>query len=125
MPTNDLVVLLTVERDRLNRAIEALQGSAAGFGDSRLGDGQKRPVSAATRRRMALAQKRRWAAARKSPSGSASTTTSSASKRRISKEGMQRIIAAAKKRWARYRAEQAKPKPANKTAARKASTKAA
>lgn len=105
MPTNDLVGLLTAERDRLNRAIEALQGLAGGPVPE---EGPKRHISAATRRRMALAQKRRWAAARKEPSASFSTTTSSAPKRRISKEGMQRIVAAARKRWARYRAEQPK-----------------
>jgi hypothetical protein len=110
MPTNDLMVLLTAERDRLNRAIEALQGPAGESGSSRSREGGKRHFSAATRRRMALAQKRRWAAARRRPSASDSTTTSPPPKRRISEEGMRRIVAAAKKRWARHRAEQAKGK---------------
>jgi len=87
MPTEHIVQLLIQERDRLNRAIEALQGSPA----KRRGRPPKKPVasavtlpsvvstempevaeveppkkrkgfSAATKRKMALAQKKRWAA---------------------------------------------------------------
>jgi hypothetical protein len=71
--TDHIVALLLAERDRLNRAIEAIQGSVVRSGGpprtpaaglSAAGP-KKRHVSAASRRRMALAQKRRWAAARR------------------------------------------------------------
>jgi hypothetical protein len=67
----------------------------------------KRRISAASRRRMALAQEKRWAAI-KGPSASALETTPERPKPRISPEGMKRIIAATKKRWALKRAEEAK-----------------
>lgn len=74
----------------------------------------KRKISAASRRRMALGQKKRWAAI-KGQSGSESVA--GGPKRRISEEGTKRIIAANKKRWARKRAEAAK---ANQSTAKKA-----
>jgi hypothetical protein len=55
-----------------------------------------RKRSAATRRRMALAQKERWAAIKGT---SLATPVLKKPKRRISEEGMKRIIAATKKRW--------------------------
>jgi hypothetical protein len=57
-----------------------------------------RKRSAATRRRMALAQKKRWAAI-KGTSPAPATPKPTKPKRRISPEGMKRIIAATKKRW--------------------------
>lgn len=78
----------------------------------------KRKVSAASRRRMALAQKKRWAAL-KGRSAPASETTSERPERRISDEGMRRIIAATKKRWARKRAEEARANRAAKKPALK------
>ena len=71
----------------------------------------KRKISAASRRRMALAQKKRWAAI-KGRSAAISPDGSGRPKRRISKEGMKRIIAATKRRWALKRAEEAKAKRA-------------
>ena len=80
MATEHIVQLLIQERDRLSRAIEALQGSPA----TRRGRPPKKPAvtattvvpetnplapikkrkpfSAAAKRKMALAQKKRWAA---------------------------------------------------------------
>jgi len=68
MPTEHILALLIAERDRLNRAIEALQGPAKGRGgpipaiESDTTNPKKRHVSAAARRKMAAAQKKRWAA---------------------------------------------------------------
>jgi hypothetical protein len=73
MSTDHIVALLVQERAKLNRAIEALQAGekmeAAEIGVTRpvgqVGPGQpskKRVISAATRRRMALGQRRRHAA---------------------------------------------------------------
>lgn len=64
MPIEQILSLMIQERDRLNRAIEALQGSAH-RGTLAPGMPKKRKAfSAATRRKMALAQKKRWAAAK-------------------------------------------------------------
>jgi hypothetical protein len=76
MPTDHILTLLIQERDKLNRAIEALQGvrerlgrpaknaandeSAGLVGSSK--PIKKRHVSAASRKKMAAAQKKRWAA---------------------------------------------------------------
>jgi hypothetical protein len=57
-------------------------------------------MSAAARRRIALAQKKRWAAYKaKHPSKPAAKSA----KRQLSPEGRARIIAATKKRWAAFR----------------------
>jgi len=71
-----ILALLIQERDRLNRAIEALQGPAKRCGrppkNALMGGWvssgdvsqpkKRKHLSAATRRKMALAQKKRWAA---------------------------------------------------------------
>ena len=75
---------------------------------------KRRKVSAASRRRMALGQKKRWAAVK---GQSNSQATVERPRRRISEAGMKRIIAANKKRWALKRAEAAK---ANQSPAKKA-----
>lgn len=74
----------------------------------------KRKISAASRRRMALGQKKRWAAIK---GGSNSEAVVENPKRKISLAGMKRIIAANKQRWALKRAEAAK---ANQSPAKKA-----
>jgi hypothetical protein len=69
MASEQIVGLLIQERDKLNRAIEALQGSEKRTTAAPTPIPQpigaapkKRHVSAAARRRMALGQKKRWAA---------------------------------------------------------------
>jgi hypothetical protein len=89
---------------------------------------KRKKVSAAARRKMALAQKARWAKIRgeAGPTAPAVTPTAAKAKRRISKEGMARIIAATKKRWAKARAEmaaKAKLTVVKKTASKKAAVK--
>jgi hypothetical protein len=72
-------------------------------------EGKRRKVSAAGRKRMAEAQRKRWAAKKQSGAASqAAKPAPSKAKRRISEEGMKRIIAATKKRWAAVRAAAAK-----------------
>jgi hypothetical protein len=59
----DILAILTAERDKLNRAIEAL-GGEIGHATIRLTKQEnpgKRIVSAAARAKMAAAQKARWA----------------------------------------------------------------
>jgi hypothetical protein len=71
MPTDHILSLLIAERDKLNRAIEALGASVKRPGrppkkpiatETVAATPKKRHVSAAARRKMAAAQKRRWAA---------------------------------------------------------------
>ena len=82
MSTDQLLGLLVAERDKLNRAIEALHGSIKGRGrpskwmetaKEELVEAAtfstKRRVSAAARKRMAQAQKKRWAAIKAKKSG--------------------------------------------------------
>ncbi len=64
----------------------------------------KRVRSAAARRRMAAAQKTRWAAVR---AEKVAEPKAPAKKRRISAAGRKRIIEATKKRWAAFRARKA------------------
>jgi hypothetical protein len=94
---------------------------------------KRRKISAAVRRKMALGQKARWAKSRGEAEPPApDTVIAPKTKRRISKEGMARIIAATKKRWAAVKAAQAKSAatknavPARKkVAVKKASNKSA
>jgi hypothetical protein len=66
MATDHIVSLLIAERDKLNRAIEALQGShSAPIESPKTAPAEpmkKRHISAASRRKMAVGQKKRWAA---------------------------------------------------------------
>jgi len=69
MPTDHIVALLIAERDKLNRAIEALQGTktpATPAAEAPAAEARtpkkKRQISAAARRNMALGQKKRYAA---------------------------------------------------------------
>jgi hypothetical protein len=75
------------------------------------GPGRKRrKMSAAGRKRIAEAQRKRWAASRKetvAPAKAAKTEAPKA-KRRLSAAGRKRIIEATKKRWAAVRAAAAK-----------------
>ena len=67
MPTDRIVALLIAERNKLNAAIDALQGNSAHTAAKKpaaieTAAPKKRHVSAAARRRMAEGQKKRWAA---------------------------------------------------------------
>ncbi|MGA2715043.1 MAG: hypothetical protein ABSG41_18240 [Bryobacteraceae bacterium] len=92
---------------------------------------KRRKFSAASRRKMALAQQARWAKVKGEIEPPPATAKTPKPKRRISPEGMKRIIAATKKRWRLQRAAgksalAAPKKVARKTAAAKAPpTKAA
>ena len=76
---------------------------------------RKRKISAAARRRMALGQKKRWAAIKGESEPSAPVTPEVPKpKRRISEEGMKRIIAATKKRWRLAKAARGNQQPQRK-----------
>jgi len=95
-----------LEVERLGQAISAIE-SLHGSGASRKGNQPKRIISAASRRKMALAQKARWAKVRsgsKPAAGVAKTTGSTHVKHMISAAGRRRIAAAQKARWAKLKA---------------------
>ena len=86
---------------------------------------RKRKISAAARRRMAIAQKKRWAAIKGVAHAEPPAPKEAPKpKRRLSKEGLARIVAATKKRWAAVRAAKAQPqKAAAKKMAKKKTVK--
>jgi hypothetical protein len=86
---------LRLERNKLDKAIAALT-SLDGTGN-KTKTSQRRTMSVAARRRIAVAQRARWARQRVARP-----------KRRISAAGIARIRAAAKARWAKVRAAKKK-----------------
>ena|ERR1019366_6543424 len=79
--------------------------------------GKRRKRSAAARKRMADAQRKRWAESKGQAQVSASPVAAKP-KRRLSAAGKAAIVAALKKRWAAKKAA-AQPKPTKKTTAKK------
>jgi hypothetical protein len=77
---------------------------------------KKRTMSATARKRIALAQKKRWAAFH---AGKTKPAAPKPPKRVLSAEGRAHIIAATKKRWAAFHKAQRTPKKVAKRAARK------
>lgn len=93
--------------EKLQKVILAVEGLNGHAGPSSNRTRPKRTMSAAARKRIAVAQKARWAKFKKqSPAANGKSSTSGL--RRISAEGRKRIAAAARARWARVRAKQAK-----------------
>jgi hypothetical protein len=85
---------------------------------------KRKKFSAASRRKMAMAQKARWAKIKESEPSAPATPKATKPKRRISKEGMARIIAATKKRWRLQKAAaKVKPAVARNAAPKKAAVK--
>ena len=79
--------------------------SAATPSSSRTG---RRTMSAAARKRIAEAQRKRWAAVKKGAKPKTAAAAPKKAKRRLSPEGRRRIVEATKKRWAAVRAAAAK-----------------
>ena len=113
---DNVLLQLREERDQTQSEIEKLQSAISTIEDlvGRVsGDNGARPrkkMSAAGRRRIAQAQRARWAKLRKppQPAVTAKSIAPTPAKRRLSPAGRRRIIAAAKARWARVRAQQNK-----------------
>jgi hypothetical protein len=81
---------------------------------------RRRKISAAGRKAIAEAQRKRWVASKKAAEPSAPAIPEAPKpKRRISKAGLARIIAATKERWARVRAAKAQQEKAARKAVRK------
>lgn len=71
---------------------------------------KRRAMSAAGRKRIAEAQRKRWEAARKATNQHAVPAAKPAKKRTMSAAARKRIAEAQKKRWAEFRAKKAAPK---------------
>jgi len=66
MDVEAIVAALEAERDRLNLAIRALRNKEGGPGrQASSGKGGRRRLSAAARKKISQAQKKRWAARKK------------------------------------------------------------
>jgi hypothetical protein len=82
-----------------------LRGAGAGKSTGeKMAGGRKRVMSAAARKRIAAAQRKRWAAYHDSTGGKPAAKKTGSKKRRLSPEGRARIAEAARKRWAAARA---------------------
>jgi hypothetical protein len=93
--------------EKLDQAISVIE-SLNGSGTSGNATQPKRIISAASRQKMALAQRARWARAGKEIKPVAVKTSSPGAKRTMSASARKKIAAAQKARWARVRAEQKK-----------------
>jgi hypothetical protein len=108
--TNALQQLRAEQREaqlhvkKLDQAISVIE-SLNGSGTSRNGNQPKRFISAASRRKMALAQKARWARAGKGPKPAKAAVPA---KRTMSPSARRKIAAAQRARWAKFRAAKKK-----------------
>jgi hypothetical protein len=102
MTIQTILAELRQERDRIENAITALESINGGTRTTagRTSSGGKRIVSLAARRRMARAQRARWAKVKSAPKLTPAKRTMSASARR-------KIAAAQRARWAKIRAKKA------------------
>src|SRR5579862_7005316 len=105
---------------------QLLNGGSAETGTESGTPARKRKISAAGRRRMAAAQKARWAKIRgeAEPASSPAAPKPAKQKRKLSAAGRKEISEATKRRWAAKRAEaQSKPTVAKKAASKKSASK--
>jgi hypothetical protein len=99
-----------VHIDKLDSAISVIEdvvgrsSSAAARNSTRQG----RVVSAAARRRMARAQRARWAKVRQQSKPAAKATSTVPGKRTVSITARRKIAAAQRARWARVKAQEGK-----------------
>ncbi|MGA9509755.1 MAG: hypothetical protein WBV55_14160 [Candidatus Sulfotelmatobacter sp.] len=93
------------EVEKLDQIISGIE-SLNGFAVSHEPTQPKRVISAASRRKMALAQKARWAGVRKQsqPVVAAKTSVPAPPKRTMSAASRKKIAAAVRARWAKIRA---------------------
>jgi hypothetical protein len=92
------VVGYEAEKDRIIAAIAEIQ-ARLGMGSGAQSAPKRRAMSAAGRKRIAVAQRKRWAALKKQGKSAATAPK----KRKLSPAGRRAIIEATRKRWAAYR----------------------
>jgi len=95
------------EVEKLNQVISGIE-SLNGTGTSGKSTQPKRIISAASRRKMALAQRARWAGIRKV---SQPATGSAPVRRSMSASARKKIAAAQRARWKKLKGQAAAPKP--------------
>ena len=104
------------QKKRIDAQIADLRQALTGNGVSAVATSEpvhrKRKMDAAARKRIADAQRKRWAAMREG-SGQPATSHAVKPKRTISAAGRKAIIEATKKPWAAYRAQKAHAKKAS------------
>jgi phage major head subunit gpT-like protein len=88
--------------EKLDQAISVIE-SLNGSGASRKANRPTRIVSAASRRKMAQAQRARWANARKGSQPANAATGSAPAKRTMSASARKKIAAAQRARWAKVK----------------------
>lgn len=109
-----IVSELKVERTNLANQLRHVDAALTVLGKLNGGITYTRPgrtLSVSARKRISLAQKKRWARARNGSKPAAAKTTGSAPvkrTRKISAAGKKRIAAATRARWARFRAAKKK-----------------
>ena len=108
---------LKKERDRVERELSGLNAALSAFvnvyaGKTKPTGRKRRKMSVAARKKIAAAQRARWAKARKGslPAvvGAARKTGSAPAKRTMSASARRKIAAAQRARWAKLRAGQKK-----------------
>ena len=103
-----IVSELKVERTNLANQLRHVDAALTVLGKMNGGTSYTRPgrtLSASARKRISLAQKRRWAKARNGAKPAAAKTTASAPvKRTMSASARRKIAAAQRARWARVKA---------------------
>jgi hypothetical protein len=104
---SEVVGHLKKELARAQQEIQRFTAALAALGSA--GSNGHRILSADARRRISLAQKKRWALARNGSKPAAVTASPSAKHTRtISAAGKKRIAAATRARWAKFRAAKKK-----------------
>jgi hypothetical protein len=93
--------------EKLDQAISVIE-SLNGSGTSRSTNRPKRFISAASRRKMAQAQRARWVKVRKGPKPAKTVAGSAPVKRTMSISARRKIAAAQRARWAKVKAAQKK-----------------
>jgi hypothetical protein len=107
----NIVTELRAERTHLVNNLRHVDAALAVLGKLEGGKfaTESRRVSASARRKMAAAQKARWAKVKNQPQDAFRAETSTAAQKRTPSEASRRKMAAAQKaRWAKVRAEQGK-----------------
>lgn len=94
---SDVVQQLRKERDRAQSEVHRIDAALAALGNLSVNAARpRRTLSASARRRISLAQKKRWAKQKATP------------RRKMSAAGRRRIAAAQRARWAKTKAQQKK-----------------
>ena len=101
-----IIAALKAERDKVARQLNGLNAALAAFSGTYTRESKpRRRMSAASRRKIAAAQRARWARQKSQRVVSIKVANAvKANKRRISPQGLANIRAAARKRWANVKA---------------------